>query len=561
MVRLKKIDKLVFKSFLGPFVLTFVVVVFILLTTQMLRYLDEIFGKGIGLDVLGQFIFHFSVFQTPVAFPLSVMLASLIAFGNLGEHSELTAVKGAGISLTRVMMPIFLFVIALSGLAFYSNSSMVPDSALKAYSLLYDIRQKKPTLDIKEGVFYGGIDNFRIKVDKRYPDGKSLKGLVIYDHSKGLGNTDVILADSGLMYTIMGDRYLKFELFNGNFYSEEAERRTVNRSKEIKPFNRTKFERSEMIFDLSIFDLKRTKEELFATNRLMRDYSQLKVDIDSLNKEKFDSRLSYFTSTERYFPYYKENKNVIIPEDLRAFQMIKDSLTNLVRDTVDGDIDDYHMVFKQIDLTKVDELIEKPEIIPKRVTLDSVRIKQVAKVEKLTDEEVAAIVAKVRKHYDDNGNWGTIYKSSVGLTRQMKSKSSVQKNQDISLTRNLDIFSIQYYKMVSTAFACLTMFMIGAPLGAIIKKGGLGIPVLVSIVFFIIYYVISLAAEKQARQNLLDPLLAVWVPNLILMPIGLFFLRQARKDARLLEADYYLVAIDNFRIWFSSFWTKPNNAS
>ena len=160
-MKLKKLDKLVFQAFLGPFILTFVVVVFILLTTQMLRYLDEIFGKDIGIDVLGQFIFHFSIFQTPIAFPLSVMLASLIAFGNLGEHSELTAIKSSGISLTRVLTPIFIFVLFLCGLSFYSNSNLVPRSALKAYSLLYDIRQKKPTLDIKEGVFYGGIDNFR----------------------------------------------------------------------------------------------------------------------------------------------------------------------------------------------------------------------------------------------------------------------------------------------------------------------------------------------------------------------------------------------------------------
>ena len=152
MLRLKKIDKLVLQAFLGPFVLTFLVVVFILLVTQMLRYLNEIFGKGIGIEVLGQFIFHFSVFQTPVAVPLAVMLASLIAFGNLGEHSELTAIKGAGISLSRVMLPIFMLVLIISAGAFYSNSYLVPHSALKAYSLLYDIRQKKPTLDIKEGV-------------------------------------------------------------------------------------------------------------------------------------------------------------------------------------------------------------------------------------------------------------------------------------------------------------------------------------------------------------------------------------------------------------------------
>ena len=559
-MKLKKIDKLVFQAFLGPFILTFVVVVFILLTTQMLRYLDEIFGKGIGLDVFGQFVFHFSIFQTPVAFPLSVMLASLIAFGNLGEHSELTAVKSAGISLTRALMPIFLFVILLSASAFYSNSKLVPRSALKAYSLLYDIRQKKPTLDIKEGVFYGGIDNFRIKVGKRYPDGQSLKSLVIYDHSKGLGNTDVILADSGQMYTILNDRYLKLELFNGNFYSEEApQRRAVSQPETIKPFNRTSFEHSEMVFDLSIFDLKRTKEELFATNRLMRDYGQLSIDIDSLTKEIYDSRLTYYQSANRYFYYYKENNNVLIPEDLQAYSHVKDSLVTLASDTLQEDTDRQDqdkIIFKYIDVKEVEELINDPEWEAEKPEPDSLRVVQVKQVSELTSEEVDTIVATVNLALEKNGEWKKVYKNAVSLTRQMKSKSSVTKNREASLIRNHNIFSIQYNKMIATAFACMTMFLIGAPLGAIIKKGGLGFPVLISIIFFIIYYVISLAAEKQARQDLLDPLLAVWVPNIILLPIGLFFLKQARKDARLLEADYYLVAVDKLKSWF-----KRNNSA
>jgi lipopolysaccharide export system permease protein len=562
-MRLKKIDKLVFQAFMGPFVLTFVVVVFILLTTQMLRYLDEIFGKGIGMDVLGQFIFHFSVFQTPVAFPLSVMLASLIAFGNLGEHSELTAVKSAGISLTRAMFPIFMFVMILSGIAFYSNSSLVPTSALKAYSLLYDIRQKKPTLDIKEGVFYGGIDNFRIKVNKRYADGNSLKGLVIYDHSKGLGNTDVIVADSGLMYTILNDRYLKLELFDGNFYSEEAQRRQVNRNRSIKPFNRTKFERSEMIFDLSIFDLKRTKEELFATNRLMREYGQLKVDIDSIEREVLDARFSYFYTSERYFQYYGANRHVIIPTEIQAFGHLKDSLKNVVLDTISDDTyqDDYSFVYKHIDLDKVKRYTKKPELIPPRVINDTVKVNQAEFAKDLSMEEVQSIVSTINQHFDDNDDWDKVYKNAVGMSRQMKSKTSVTQNRNNALVRNLNIFSIQYFKMIATAFACVTMFLIGAPLGAIIKKGGLGFPVLISIIFFIIYYVISLAAEKQARQDLLDPLLAVWIPNIILAPIGLFFLRQARKDARLFETDYYLVNIDKLRMWFLRLRGPSKNAA
>ena len=210
---MKKIDKLVIKSFVGPFLLTFVVVVFILLTQYMLKYFDDFVGKGLGAEVFAELLFYFSINMTPVALPLAVLLSSLMTFGNLGEHFELTAIKGAGISLTRALRPLFFFVTLISIVAFLSNNFVVPKANLKAYSLLYDIKQKKPALDIQEGVFYGGIPNFKIKINKKFPDGETIKDVIIYDHSTGLGNRDVILADSGKMYTIKNDRYLMLELF------------------------------------------------------------------------------------------------------------------------------------------------------------------------------------------------------------------------------------------------------------------------------------------------------------------------------------------------------------
>src|SRR6187402_3179478 len=166
---MKKIDKLVLKAFIGPFILTFLVVVFILLMQHMLKYFDDIIGKGLGMDVIGQLLFYFAIFMTPVAMPLAVLLSSLIAYGNLGEHFELTAVKSAGFSLTRTLLPIFFFVVALTVVAFYVNNNLVPKAALEAYSLLYDIKQKKPALDLREGSFYQGIPDMSIKVNKKYP--------------------------------------------------------------------------------------------------------------------------------------------------------------------------------------------------------------------------------------------------------------------------------------------------------------------------------------------------------------------------------------------------------
>jgi lipopolysaccharide export system permease protein len=220
---MKKIDKLVLKSFIGPFILTFLVVVFILLMQHMLKYFDDIIGKGLGWDVVGQLLFYFAIFMTPVAMPLAVLLSSLITFGNLGEHFELTAIKSAGISLLRTLQPIFFFVIMLTGMAFYANNYLVPKAALEAYSLLYDIKQKKPALDLREGTFYNGIPDISIKVNKKFPeDDEALKEIIVYDHRKNDGNKEVTIADSGRMSTILNERYLKFELFNGYNYTEGA---------------------------------------------------------------------------------------------------------------------------------------------------------------------------------------------------------------------------------------------------------------------------------------------------------------------------------------------------
>ena len=230
---MKKIDKLVLDAFIGPFLITFFVVVFILLNINMLKYFDDIIGKGLDTLILGQLFFYFGIFTVPTAMPLAVLLSSLIAFGNLGEHFELTAIKSAGISLVRILLPIFLFVLVLTVIAFYANNNLVPKAALEAYSLLYDIKQKKPALDLREGAFYNGIDDISIKVDKKFPDDEAaLKGVIVYDHRDNDGNKKVMVADSGRMYTVLNERYLKFELFNGYEYREGVRTKRNRRKKQ-----------------------------------------------------------------------------------------------------------------------------------------------------------------------------------------------------------------------------------------------------------------------------------------------------------------------------------------
>ncbi|MCB0497645.1 MAG: LptF/LptG family permease [Cyclobacteriaceae bacterium] len=575
---MKKIDKLIIQAFLGPFILTFAVVVFILLTVQMMNYVDQIFGKDLSYFDLGVLVMHFAIFQTPIAFPLSVMLASLMTFGNLGEHFELTAIKSAGISLIRAMQPIFIIVIFITIIAFFSNNYLVPHSALKAYSLLYDIRQKKPALDIEPGLFYGGIENYKIKVDKKLSDGKTLLGVIIYNHSDKNGNREVTVADSGKMYTILNDQYLKFELFNGAHYTEEnvKNRRGRLEYQYIDPFTRTFFKKSEIIFDLSSFGMSRTDEGLFASNRLMRNFNQLNSDLDSLSRNIILAEGEVYSLPTRYFTYSSIKKGAQVPEYIQEVKDEEDS----IRKAKALEAREESAEKQKETLTKNDSskrvLASSGNAIPTKKELESSKpapFKLKSKVPTVAEDEDEVeevqedlatprnrpeiiseasrenVIETIEKRYQNKSQRTRILKSALATARQAKSKLTVQNSRIEQLNKDYFEFDIQWHKMLATAIACLSMFLIGAPLGAIIKRGGLGFPVLVSILFFIIYYVISIGGEKYAKSGILPVFQGVWAANIILFPIGLFFLRQARNDARLFELDYYKVAFSNFIIW------------
>src|SRR6478609_1041909 len=329
---MKKIDKLVFSSFLGPFVLTFLVVVFILLLVNMIKYFDDIIGKDLGWDVLGTLLFYFAVSVTPQALPLAILLSSLITYGNLGEHFELTAVKSLGISLVRSLAPIFVFTLFLTYFAYVSNNYMVPKAALETYSLLYDIKQKKPALDLREGEFYNGIPDISIKVAKKFKDGITLKDVTIYDHRGRNGNKQVTKADSGKMYTIFNEQYLKLELFRGYNYDEGSGQDMSGRYTNEETFSKTKFDKTEIVFDLSSFGLQRTEKKWFASNRIMRNMSELQVDMDSMNREIMSQKELVYNMQQTLFFFNYKKDSIPMSVDLSAFVHRKDSLARK-RDT------------------------------------------------------------------------------------------------------------------------------------------------------------------------------------------------------------------------------------
>lgn len=564
---MRKLDKFILNSFFGPFLLTTGLATFVLLIQYMMKYFDDFVGKNLGFSVFAELIMYFSLNMLQVALPLGVLVSSLMTFGNLGEHFELTAIKSAGISLVRALQPIFFFVIVLTYGAYNFNNYVVPAANLKAYSLLYDIKHKKPALDIKPGMFYGGIPDYSIKVKEKLPDNKTLKEVLIYDHTEGPGNRRVIIADSSLMYTMYNDKYLKLELYNGNYYSEEEKKKEP-----INQLFRSQFHRMDLVFSLSSFDLQRTKEELFENNRQMKNISELDQDIDSLRETAFDARTNCISGIRTSYLYATKDRFAAVRINPWTKKIEVDSISKPpARDSISE-----ASMFSF--LSQLTPKLERPAtvILPDSLLKPRKNLENQRKTasQDLNQMRVAKSGVKGVKTpvMDDS----VVVKSApVGfptdsLTWEFLDRKSEKKKLDIllnaknhaqnikvnlssassrvdGLERDVNRWIIEKHKKYSQAFACIVMFLIGAPLGAIIKKGGLGVPVIVSISFFLLFYVITIMCEKYAKEGLMDPALAPWMGNLILLPFGFFFLRQARIDARLFETDFYLIWIDRIK--------------
>ncbi|MFC5623591.1 LptF/LptG family permease [Algoriphagus winogradskyi] len=577
---MKKLDKLILGSFLGPFLLTFIVVDFILLTVNMLKYFDEIFGKGLSFWIYAELIGYFVISISPMALPLAVLLSSLMTFGNLGEHFELTAIKSSGISLLRALRPIGVFVIILSFAAYLSNNYLVPKVNLKTFSLLYDIRMKSPALDIKAGVFYAGIPGYSIKVNEKVGE-YGLKDIIIYSHAGGSsGNLNMTLADSGRMEPFFNENYMKLSLFQGINYSEERQTRGI-KEKPVE-FNRTSFDTNEIVFDLNnTFKLNRTAEDAWSTNRSIKNISQIKLGLDSISTLLNDKLYQNYQSTESIYPFFTRDRKFDPPVDIaqRKFlddsvrkakfekeEAIKDSLENLKfnakKDTsaVLTDNPEARLLSRtgkdsaitsiqsiKVKTTSVQDSPNitantKRQVKDQPAALDSA-VKPEAKVAvKVT--RTAPLTDKEKKEIDSLVEGRGIKLSAVNMalnnSRSLKNNFSIRKTEIDNYKRDYRRFQIAWYQKYTQAFACFAMFLIGAPLGAIIKKGGLGMPVLVSIIFFIVYYMLTITGEKWAKEGLTDPLFGTWFSILCLLPFGLFFIRQARKDSRLFEPDFYL---------------------
>jgi len=473
----KKVDKLVTKAFIPTFFLTFFVVLFILFTVFISQYLEDLVGKDLGWEVYARVFFYFALTLTPMTFPLATLLAALMSFGNLGEHSELTAIKGAGISLLRILLPVGFFAVLISVGAFLINNYIVPEANLRTFSLIYDIKQKKPALEFKEGGFYNDLPKHRIRIERKDRDGgNGIYGVMIYDHSSQRGNTDLIIADTGKMYTILDNNYLVMELRGGSKFSEPTSDNTYKRE-----FVRDNFGKAKFVFSLEALGMNRTPVELFKGHQVMMTVMQLKRTADSLGKESTAQLTNVSNISKPYYDY-----------QFASFAATGDSLASLRLDTLPAKYSDFKKIINPEDLVMY-------------------------------------------------------YEKAINKTRNLKNLVAASRERVESMQKDTVTYRLAMYQKITFSVACFIMFLIGAPLGAIIKKGGFGLPVLISIVFFILFYVLTITGEKYAKEGVAGALEGAWMANAILSVFGLFFLRQARSDSRLFDADIYYIYFNKFK--------------
>jgi lipopolysaccharide export system permease protein len=446
-------------------------------------YVDELAGKGLDFRILGELLYHFALTFVPMALPLAILLASLMTFGNMGEFSELSALKSSGIPLQRIMRPLMILIGGVAVISFFFSNNVLPYSTSKARTLLYDIRRKKPDINIQAGTFYNGVPDFSIKVTSKDPVTNRLDNLIIYDHRERRGNTSVTVADSGYMKTTSDGSGLIMTLYNGYSFNE-MEEKNVGSATRTYPTRKDTFREQTIVIPLAGFDLERSQEGLFKSSAAMLNISELSFHIDSLSQ-------AYNERVNTHFRDFKSSKVYHISN---------------------------YAYFNSDPPTSEDSL-RKMKVLETEILFDS-----------LPAAERKDALSRAIENIKD----GNIYLAQISESHYWEIKV-------------LKRYEVEWNKKLTMSFACLVFFFIGAPLGAIIRKGGLGTPAVISIFFFVIYYVISLSGQKLVEENLVGTFAGMWAASYILLPIGLFLTYKATTDSVIMNIDTYLLFLKKIK--------------
>lgn len=471
-----KIYRYIIRQYFGTFLLTFAISVFILLMQFLWQYIEDFIGKGLEISVMARLLCYTSLTFVPLALPLAILLSSLMCFGNLGEYYELVAMKASGISVWKVMRPLLLFSVAMSVMAFFFSNNVLPYANLKMRSMLYDVTRKKMTLEIPEGVFYRGIDKYVIRVGRKGADGGSLYDVMIYDHSGGQGNVMVTVADSGYMAMTPSQREMVFTLYDGYNYSEMVDDKNY---RDRRPFQKMSFKRQLITFDMSQFDMGHTDEDAFKSHQDMMNIKQLNYSIDSLLRRDAADRERFVSNSYRRYQNLTADAGVFADSDSRQRRR---------------------------------------------------------RGEALESDSIATFFWPLTSNFSEKDR-KTIIDMAVSTAGSMRENVAFNAKdfgrRDVNIRKHEQVL----HKKFTLSVACLLFFFIGAPLGAIIRKGGLGMPVVVSVAFFVVYYIITITSERVALSGDMPVFLGAWLSSMVLFPIGFFLTFKAVTDSAIMDAE------------------------
>lgn len=457
---IKKLDILVLKAFIGPFIATFFLTLFVLILQFFWLWIDDFVGKGIDAFTILRLVLYLSATLVPLALPLAVLLSSIMTFGNLGETFELVAIKSAGIGLLRFMRPLFITALFLAGLAFLFNNNVIPIANLKMKTLHTDLVNKKPAFDLKEGQFYNTIPGYSIKVSSKKDD-SILNQVLIYENVGGLQD-NMISAQSGVMRVSADKKFLEFTLRKGWRYSERGNRADINTE-----FIRLGFDEYKKVLDLSSLQLNLTSDSVFKNRYEMLSMRQLNYAIDSIEKSLRQYEMRSRTDQLAYLGFVK---------------YLDTGWTKV-----------------KVPPVKNKKFIE---LIP-----DSAMI--------MVNDQAVSYANSLRSSLEG---------SAIDYENKRK---------------ELRLHLIEWHNKLTMSMAVLVLFLIGAPLGSIVRKGGIGTPVVFAVIFFVIFFLLNNFGRKFVKEDVMQPASGMWLATAILAPIGFFLIYKALHDSQLLNKEFY----------------------
>ncbi|MFG6342198.1 MAG: LptF/LptG family permease [Alistipes sp.] len=474
---MKTIHKFVLKAYLGPMILTFFIVMFVLLMNFVWRYIDELVGKGLSTGIIIELFTYAMANMIPMGLPLAMLLAAIMTMGNLGENYELLAMKSAGMSLLQITKPLIILTAFIAVGSFFITNNLVPYANRKMFSIIFDIRQQKQALEFQDGLFFNGIENMSIRVERQDPGTNLLHDVLIYDNRAVNGNMNTVVADSGYIRLSDDKRYLHVILYNGETYEQTRNSQWFNKS----ALRHHRFDVQEQKIAMDGFAMGRTDANLFS-NSQTKNINELQQDIDSLERTVNASTTRSYEPLLKEQLFVRDNSVLPMPDSLR---FDKSNFRNALI---------------------TDSLIHLPIREKNRIW------------------NQARILAKNSRNmfaFDESA-------SKESLNQLYRSK-------------------VEWHKKISLPVSIMIFFLIGAPLGAIIRKGGLGLPVVVSVIFFVIYYMISLSGEKFAKEGTWNAVYGMWLSTIVLTPIAAYLTYKATNDSALLDTDWYIGKIKTLR--------------